>query len=268
MPTNRLFVVVMMLFSSTAIGQVEVRDLSTRPGVTMRIAYAKAAAPVASAILFQGGGGDIGVFPNGSIKNDSAFLSGGIKRFTDKNVTVVLVDSPSDRNNLNGDFRSSQEHADDVAAAIAFLRSESQLPIWAIGTSNGSLSAANASARLGNRGPDGIVLTASTTIYGPIKSLTHLVTDAKLQDITVPALWVHHKDDQCKHTPHEAVPALISSMTKSSRTELITVGGGTANGRWGPCASGYHQFQGIEMDVTTKITDWIKQYQSMIKPRT
>ncbi len=261
-------VAVIVSFSSIVHGQVEVKDLPTRSGVTLRFAYVKAAEPVASAILFQGGGGDVGIFTNGSVKNDSVFLSGGIKRFTDNNVTVALVDSPSDRSNLNGDFRSSQEHAEDVAAVIAFLRSESKLPVWVIGTSNGSLSAANASVRLGNRGPDGIVLTSSTTSHSPIKSLTHLVTDAKLQDITVPTLWVHHKDDQCSYTLYNAIPALVLSMTKSIRTELIAVDGGSPNGRLGPCASGYHQFQGIEMNVTTKITDWIKQYQSAIKPKT
>jgi hypothetical protein len=257
----KLIALLCALLSPFAYSQVEVKDLQPRPGVTLRIAYSKAATPVASAVLFQGGGGNLKIFANGSIANDTAFLSGGIKRFTDNNITVAIVDSPSDRHDLNGTFRSSQEHAEDAAAVIAFLRSESKLPVWGIGTSNGSLSAANASARLLARGPDGIVLTSSTTVQSVLPQYTHLVTEAKLADIKVPALWVHHKNDECKHTPYDAIPALVASMTQSQETELITVSGGDSSGRYGPCASGFHQFQGIENDVTKKIADWIKHYE-------
>lgn len=248
-------------FTTIAYGQIEARDLPTRPGVTVRIAYSKAANPVASAILFQGGGGNVGIFPNGSMKLDTQFLSGGIQRFTDNNITVAVIDVPSDRRDLNGTFRSTQEHAEDAAAVIAFLRSESKLPVWAIGTSNGSLSAANAAARLGSRGPDGIILTSSTTSLAPNSSLTHVVTDASLSEVTVPTLWVHHKNDECKFTPYEAIPPLVASMKKARKVDLITIEGGdnTPRATWAtPCNSGYHQFQGIEADVTKKIADWIR----------
>src|ERR1035437_9777631 len=56
--------------------QVEVKEITTRPGVTVRFVYAKADNPVASAVLFQGGSGNIGIFPNGSTRVQS-FLSGG-----------------------------------------------------------------------------------------------------------------------------------------------------------------------------------------------
>ena len=177
---------------------------------------------------------------------------------------VAVVDAPSDRRDLNGGFRASLEHAEDAAAVIAFLRTESSLPVWAIGTSNGSLSAANAAVRLGPRGPNGIVLTSATTSHAPNPSLTHLVTDASLAEIGVPVLWVHHRIDECKHTPFDAIPPLVASMKKAARADLIPVEGGDNSPRGNrstPCSSGYHQFQGIEAEVTKRIADWIKKEQ-------
>lgn len=252
--------------ASIAHGQVVVRDLSSRPDVTVRIAYARAANPVASAVLFQGGGGNVGIYPNGTMNWNNQFLSGAgaLDRFTANDISVAVVDAPSDRRDLNGGFRASLEHAEDAAAVIAFLRTESSLPVWAIGTSNGSLSAANAAVRLGPRGPNGIVLTSATTSHAPNPSLTHLVTDASLAEIGVPVLWVHHRIDECKHTPFDAIPPLVASMKKAARADLIPVEGGDNSPRGNrstPCSSGYHQFQGIEAEVTKRIADWIKKEQ-------
>jgi pimeloyl-ACP methyl ester carboxylesterase len=57
----------------------------------------------------------------------------------------------------------TSEHAADVKQAIAAMREVAPVPVWLVGTSMGSLSAANAAARLPEGGPDGIVLTSSVT---------------------------------------------------------------------------------------------------------
>jgi hypothetical protein len=124
------------LLPGWGLAQVEVKELPTRPDVTIRFVYARAENPVANAILFQGGPGNIGIFPNGSMRVEN-FLSGGAARFTQNGISVAIVDVPSDRRHLN-DFRHTPEHAQDAAAVIAFLRQQNRLPVWAIGTSNGS----------------------------------------------------------------------------------------------------------------------------------
>lgn len=252
---KNFFVMLLLSHACLASAQVEVQELKTRPDVTLRFVYAKAPNAFASAVLFQGGGGAIGIFPNGSMRNEN-FLSGGARRFNDNGISVAIVDVPSDRWNLE-DFRHSREHAEDAAAVIAFLRQREKLPVWAIGTSNGSLSAATAASLLGERGPDGIVLTASTTRQ--IVSAAHPVTAARLDEITQPALFVHHRNDECVVTPYAAIADVMAMMKKSTRVELITVEGGSGEGN--PCSTGHHQFLGIEASVTRKIADWIRQYQ-------
>ena len=239
----------------TSQAQVEVKEITTRPGVTVRFVYAKAENPVASAVLFQGGSGNVGIFPNGSMRMEG-FLSGGAQRFTQNGISVAIPDAPSDRRTLD-DFRNTPEHAQDNAALIEFLRQQSKVPVWAVGTSNGSLSAAATSIHLKEKGPVGIVLTSSTT-KAPIAA-AHPVTVAALHEVKVPVLIVHHKRDGCMATPYDAMPGLIAAFKSAKKVELITKEGGSSGGN--PCHSGYHQFLEIESAVTKEIADWIKRYQ-------
>ncbi len=234
--------------------QPEVRELTTRAGVTLRFVYLKAANPVASAVLFQGGSGNIGIFANGSMR-ESGFLAGGGQNFVPHGISVVIPDVPSDRRHLDG-FRASAEHAQDNAALIDFLRQQSPVPVWAVGTSNGSLSAAAAAARLQGKGPDGLVLTSTVTREGRTRGLAHVVSEAPLQDVKVPVLLVHHKDDACYVTPYGAMPGLTAALSASPKVALITAQGGSNNGN--PCHGGHHQFQGIEAAVAKDIADWVK----------
>jgi dienelactone hydrolase len=256
--TLRLLVVLLLasLVPITSQAQVEVKEITTRSGVTVRFIYAKAENPVASAVLFEGGDGNIGIFPNGSMRSES-FLSGGARRFTRNGVSVAIPDVPSDRNTLNN-FRDTPEHAQDNAALIEFLRQQSKTPVWAIGTSNGSLSAAATSTHLKEKGPDGIVLTSSVT--KAFFSALHPVTAVPLNEVKVPVLLVHHKHDGCMFSPYDATPGLVAAFKSAKKVELISVEGGSGGGS---CMRGSHTFLGIEAAVIKDIAEWIKRYQSV-----
>ena len=131
------------------------------------------------------------------------------------------------------------------------------MPVWAIGTSNGSLSAAAASTYLKGKGPDGIVLTSSVT--KALVSASHPVTAAPLHEVTVPVLIVHHKHDGCTVSPYDAMPELVAAFKSAKKVELISVDGGSGGGS---CTRGSHSFLGIEAAVTKDIAEWIKLYQS------
>lgn len=249
---SRLFFV-FLLWPLAGLAEQEVREIPTRPGVMVRFIYAKAENPVASAVLLQGGSGAIGIYPNGTTEN-SGFLATGAERFTRNGISVAIPDVPSDRNHLH-DFRATPEHAQDIAALLAFLRQQAGVPVWAIGTSNGSLSAAASTTRLKDKGPDGIVLTAAVT-RRPV-SQAHPVTDALLGEVTVPVLLVHHKEDGCMVTPYAAMPDLLAALKSARKAELIGVEGGSP-GSGTPCGGGHHQFLGIEDVVTQSIAEWIK----------
>lgn len=250
---------------STAVNaqNLSFREIPTREGVKQRFVFQKAAEPFASAVLFQGGPGAIGALGSaekGWVKLDGAFLSGGVGRFAETGVSAVAVDAPSDKGNLNHGFRSSPEHAQDIAAVISFLRSEAPgRPVCLVGTSNGSLSATSGAALLGEKGPDCIVLTSSVSIKPQSSIVTrfaHVFTDADLTKIKVPVLIVHHKNDSCKHTPYEPMPGYVKAFPNSPKVDFITIEGGQDHSD--SCNRGHHQFLGIEREVTAQIAEWIK----------
>ena len=242
---------------------LSLREIHTREGVKQKFVFQKSTEPAASAVLFQGGPGTIGAAGSedrGWVRHDDAFLSGGAGRFSELGISAAAVDAPSDKRNLNSGFRSSIEHAQDIAGVIAFLRKETPgKPVCLVGTSNGSLSATSGAALLGEKGPDCIVLTSSVSVKTQssiVARFLHVFTDADLSKIRVPVLIVHHKNDSCKHTPYEPMLAYLKVFENSPKIDFITIEGGQDHSD--SCNRGHHQFLGIEREVTARISDWIK----------
>lgn len=208
----------------------------------------------ASVILFAGGGGNIGLSPSGSFRDlKGNFLIRSRNYFVQQNMMVAIVDVPSDRNSLDN-FRVSKSHASDIRAVIAWLRQAEDVPVWLVGTSRGTISAAGVAARLGEGGPDGLVLTS--TLFGPSKRGS--VFDAKLKAIRQPVLLVHHKDDGCPVTPYKKARSFQRQLANAAAYELITIEGGVGNiGK--PCGGkSPHGFLGLEARVVESITRWIR----------
>jgi pimeloyl-ACP methyl ester carboxylesterase len=253
---------VLLSLQATALFAGSFELLPTRDGVKLPFLYEKPQQAKAVVVLFQGGGGSIGV--NGSkdkgwIQRDKAFLSGGADRFSKNGLVVAVVDAPSDRGDLNGGFRNSVEHNLDIKKLVEFLKSDNpNLPVWLIGTSNGSLTAAGAAVALNESPVFGIVLTSTVTekhSWSMGQKFVHPVYRADLTKVTVPVLIVHHKNDRCKHSPFQPVDALTKAFPNSKKVELISVEGGSDNSD--PCNGGYHQFLGQEQEITDLIAKWI-----------
>lgn len=236
--------------------------LPTREGVKLPFLYEKPDQPKAVVVLFQGGGGGIGVNgtkDKGWVRMDKTFLSGGATRFSKNGLVVAVVDAPSDRSDLNGGFRNSAEHNHDIKKLVEFLKSDNpNLPVWLIGTSNGSLTAAGAAVALHESPVAGIVLTSTVTeehAWSVGQKFLHPVYRADLKKVTVPVLIVHHQNDRCKHSPYAPIEALTKAFPNAKKVELISVQGGSDNND--PCNGGYHQFLGQEQEVTDMIAQWI-----------
>ncbi len=227
--------------------------VSKREGAEQVFLFMKVKRPVASVILFAGGGGTLNI-ENGVIGRDSNFLVRSRFRFAHEGFNVAVVDSPSDYRNLRG-ARDTFFHALDIKGVIAYLMEASNVPVWLIGTSRGTISAANAASRLKEGGADGLVLTA--TVFHPGGGGGTL-TDVDLGGITVPTLFVHHKKDLCIVTPYGGVAPHMKILRNAPKVEQMAFEGGLpAQGRHcGPM--GPHGFLGIEDEVVHAIGNWIK----------
>jgi hypothetical protein len=247
----------LLLSGGAARADEELVKLPTRPGVTQPFwVMTPPGSPVASVILFTGGPGLL-FSQRQPVLRGKNFLIRSRDKFAAAGFLVASVDGPSDHlEGLDESFRTSAEHASDIAAVIAYLRQKAAVPVWLIGTSRGTTSVANVAARLKSGGPDGLVLTSS--IVAPTRILAPIQSSVDVGTIAVPTLFVHNRDDACMACPFSAVPALMARFTRAPRKELIAVSGGSTP-LSDPCeALSRHGYIGIEDEVVGKIAAWIK----------
>ncbi len=153
-----------------------------------------------------------------------------------------------------GGFRNSAKHVTDIDAVTAHLKKTVRVPVWLIGTSRGTESAAYVAIHA-KENVAGLVLTSSMT---EDNSDGRPVTDLPLDRIRVPALVVAHEDDECWVTPPGGAEWIAESLVNASRVEVKMFSGGDEP-RSKPCnALSAHGFLGIEQDVVAAIAAFIK----------
>jgi hypothetical protein len=167
-----------------------VKTIESRPGVTESFLLVHPEGPpVAGVILLSGGEGVVFLNRYGPRWTHGNFLVRSRDLFAGEGLLVAVLDVPSDQGSGYGKFRLSKEQARDVAAVIADLRTLAPVPVWLVGTSKGTVSAAFVAGLLRQGGPDGVVLTSSITDRS--RETTETVLDADLDEIRVPTLIVH-----------------------------------------------------------------------------
>jgi hypothetical protein len=188
----------------------------------------------AALVLLVGGGGHIAMDDGGCatklkgnslIRQRDAFHAGGM--------VTALLDAPSDHHEQDGlgGFRLDPRHADDIGKVIADVRAKTGLPVWVASTSRGTISAANAAARLsGAAAPDGVILTSPLTkgfAGGRKPWVAQDVFKLDLSAIKAPLLVIVQERDTCIRTPPELgarssrtreVPASRASSSPADRT--------------------------------------------------
>ncbi len=254
-----LLAAMLLIPHAAAPASAELVRLQPRPGVELRLGVeAPPNAPVI-AILFAGGHGKIqlgdGGQPAGLRGN---FLIRARGHLASRGIGIVMVDAPSDRQGDRGMFgwRQSAEHAADIGVAVSALRQRFQRPIWLVGTSAGTVSVANAAARLsGPARPDGIVLTA--TITRQVRGRGFTVFDVGIGAYSGPALVASHEGDACEATPPGDAPRVLAALTGARPKKLLMFSGGSPP-QSAPCeARAPHGFLGIEARVMNAVADFI-----------
>jgi len=240
----------LLLRTVQAAPAAELLEVPSRPGVTQPALLIAPAAPRAVVLLFAGGNGGVRFQrdPATGVTKPATFGGNFLVRardlFADAGFAAVVVGAPSDRTSLDDAFRRSGEHADDIAALVKALRARYALPVWLIGTSRGTISAAAVGLRLG-RSIDGVVL--SSTLGD--------VADLDIDKMQVPTLLIHHELDRCQASDFRDLRK-VSSKLKAPRQELIPMSGGRSEGP--ACeAFAYHGYNGIERETVAAIASWI-----------
>lgn len=237
----------------------ELIQLPTRDGVTQSFLLSTVEQPRASVILFPGGGGYMKLREDGRIRwGKNNFLVRIREFFSSAGFNIAVFEAPSDhhqRGGMKGGFRATGAHADDIAAVVAYLREKATAPVWLVGTSRGTESAANAAVRNSSL-VDGIVLTASMSEEN---NNGIALPEMELDKVTVPVFLATHEDDACWVTPPQGSEVIKSALVNSKQVELKTYRGGL-EARADDCKGlSAHGFYGVEEEVIRDINSFIKQ---------
>jgi len=228
-------------------------SLSPRPGV--KISYWMMERPNATAtlLLIPGGGGGIGL--RDGVPRSQNFLVRSRDYFAAAGYNVALLGKPTDRPELDAQYRSGDDHVADIRAGVAKLSADYGKPVWLIGTSLGTISAAAAAAGMDPSKLAGIVLTSSVTRTNQATMFS--VPMLPLSEIRVPVLVMHNKRDQCPVCEPGWAWRIEKALSNAPVKKLLLVEGG--GGATGPACEAlhYHGYIGMEAEAVKDITDWI-----------
>jgi len=239
------------LASTGALGAGHMVSIDTRPGVRVGCWMMERPDAVAAVVLLPGGAGSIGM--KGGVPTSTNFLVRSRGMFAAAGFDVAIVGKPSDRDDLDLAFRAGPEHVQDLKRVVERVRADTGKPVWLVGTSRGTVSAAAAAIALGPA-IDGVVLTSSITD----PALPQSVQNLDLARIRVPVLVLHHKRDACRATPPEQAPRIVEGLANASAKRLVMVDGGSgAHGGW--CQPmHWHGYIGMEQQAVDAIADFIR----------
>ncbi|MCC2632972.1 MAG: hypothetical protein K0S48_858 [Ramlibacter sp.] len=228
---NFLIATVLALSSCLALAQsAQVVELTSRPGVKELMLVETPAGPPTGAtlVLLMGGNGQLGIYPNGSLRRDSHFLARVRGLLTARGHVTVLV--------------------------ATFGK-----PVWLVGHSRGTHSAVTAATRLqGDNAPDGIVLAApmldSNRFAG---STAKPLQESGVETLRVPVLVLQHTKDACPVAAPAKLPELQAKLPTAT-SKVITYEGGISRGAL--CdVQAFHSFNGIEAQVVEDLSAHISQ---------
>jgi hypothetical protein len=258
----------------------QVVDVTVRSGVTVRYlsGFSNVVPPTQAVILFAGGNGRLAMTGAGAITTplQHNFLVRSRWIFAHRGLHVAVVDTPG-ATEIDGDDRLSAQYSGDIGKVIRDVRTRSGgLPVWLVGTSSGTISAASVAARrplidlpsprLNFDRPDGVVLTSTQTFV--TGGCQRTVFNASLANINVPAFVVAHLHDSCPCSPSKDAPAVIAALASSPARNWQQFLGGLPPISTGLCeAYRAHGFYGIEGVVVTAIANWIKSHSTVRAPR-
>jgi pimeloyl-ACP methyl ester carboxylesterase len=228
-------------------------SVDTRPGVKMTYWLMQRPGAPLTVLLIPGGGGGIAL--RDGVPQSKNFLIRSRDYFAQAGYNVALLGKSSDRADMDPWWRKTDEHVTDVRVVVEKLRHDLKVPVWLVGTSNGTISAAAAGAAIDPSMLGGIVLTSSIVVgdrFSPVQGLD-------IEKIRVPVLVVHHRHDACKSCTPGSVDSLMSGLRNAPVKKLVWIdGGGPATGE--TCeALHWHGFIGKEKETVDTITAWIRQ---------
>jgi hypothetical protein len=258
-----LFLLALANMAPAAAQDSDLAVITTPRGVKQRFVVTAPAEPVASVILFAGGSGELGLESVTEMKRGAqSFLVRSRDKLVSHNLMVALMDVPADRpGGMDASFRIGNAHAGDIGAVAAFLKQMADVPVWLVGTSTGTFSAAWGAIAADN--VDGLVLTSTVTRARAQWKLAQThgdgVASLALEDVTVPTLILSHAEDACELSPAEGIDKLKAKLANAKTVDVVLLKGSEPVEAQQPCGSrSAHGLHGVDAEAVDAIAKFIK----------
>jgi hypothetical protein len=246
------------------------------PSVLVPFLFYAPSHPIAAVILFAGSNGLLKLSDSGVGKGASNFVVRTRHLYAAAGFCTVLVDAPSDHpKGLGNGYRTGETEAKDIGPVIEYTAQHcGSAPIWLVGTSRGTISAANVDARLSNLGITGLISTSSVTVDPNAhtnKPPMATLYDVPLGAIEVPVQFMHHHQDGCAASPYDdtsgagnrfsGVQNLMTHFRHATLTALSPVSASIVDVSGSPCGPvSYHGYWQLDddSDVVPAIIQFIQ----------
>jgi len=238
----------------------ELLQVSNGRGSTVPVYWERTEGATATVILLAGGDGQVKFGGDGKPRG-SNFLVRTYGQFAAQKLNVAVVGTADDTP-LSYEFRVSDDHTADLASIASTVRGLSAVPVWLVGTSRGTISAAATAIRYdGKKLIDGIVLTSAVVGYKKREA----VSRQNIEKIHVPVLVYMHEKDGCVHCQLSDAKAIGSKFKNATVYGFIAVSGGTEPSG-DPCGNQhYHGFIGMESQAVADIVGWINKPVAVVR---
>lgn len=249
---RRFLALILLAICAAANAEGTLWKVPTRPDVKTTLFWESVEGAKATVFLFPGGAGGFGKLEAGKATSRN-FLVRSAPYFIANGFNVAIFGRPNDME-LGWVERTEPAHMTDVRAVLDFVKQKSSAPIWIVGTSRGTVSAAASAISIQDPAIAGLVLTSSVVKY----DTPGTVPRQNLSTIKVPVLVYHHAKDGCKHCQAHETSAILKGLSNAPIKKLMIVDGG-ANPTGDVCAAQHwHGFIGMEKEAVDTISAWMK----------
>ena len=236
--------------ASRATAETFVTDLPLEDGGSQRVLYAAPANPRGALVMLPGGNGMVEIGNDGSIRRmGQNFLLRTLPLWQAQGFAVAVITPP------NGMSLFGHRHTRPMpprSARRSTRPRRANVPVWLVGTSQGSTAAVGGGARLGGK-LAGIVMTSSVTGRS---SSGETLFDSEPGLVAVPALIVANTGDACPASPPGDAPKIAAALAHAPRKEVVYMQSIAIEGQ--PCeAMSPHGYFGIETATVERIAAWI-----------
>ncbi|WP_189346916.1 alpha/beta hydrolase [Undibacterium macrobrachii] len=252
-----VFAVISFLFTPFALAD-QLITVKSRPNVSQSLLLWEphTANPETVILLIPGGSGNIGLsLKDGQAKAERPHLFLGQREvLLQKKMAVMVMNAPSDQEDLTQNIRMSSNHVADMQIAVKEIQRrfpKSRLVIMA--HSRGTISAAYLAQSLGDQVSALVLLSGLYQAYLPGPNMPSSgpgLSKLDLSSLKMPMLLVHHAKDACPVSP-------VSDFSPITIPKIL-VSGIEITDKVHPCGPGSnHWFAGKENDVAQEIINWI-----------